>query len=304
MKELKYSLQNYKLKVAFRDELDDTTYEFIRNSIEDEIVKYKEITALEDKSSEIYKFNTALSDFAGSRDFFDYIMDAIYWFGITDGIFNPFVVSTVKEDFENIQSSTKWEKDSLFKLKQISYDFPRNIGELRKYVDIDYTNYRVKFLRPLKLDLIGISKGIFIDKICKRLCKHVDNMSITFGGDKFYKTADPEQPWVVSIDNPVTNEKAEINLTAANQAVSVSGNIGTNDVIDDLSKYVILDPKNQMPFNNDLAIVIVKADNSKTADVLAKAFLIGTEEERTRLARKFPDIKRIEIDTKGKLIVY
>ncbi len=304
MKELKYKLQNYKLKVEFRDEVDAATFDFIEKSIEDEIENYKEITTLEDTNSQIYKFNTALSEFSGSRDFFDYLMDAIYWFGITDGIFNPFVVTTVQKDFENIQNSNQWEKDSLFKLKQISHDFPRNIGELRKYVDIDYTNYQVKFLRPLKLDLIGISKGIFIDKICKRLCKHVNNMAINFGGDKFYKTDDPENPWVVSIDNPVTNEKAEINLTAANQAVSVSGNIGANDVIDDLSKYVILDPKNQKPFNNDLAIVIVKADNSKTADVLAKAFLIGTEDERNRLAKKFPDIKRIEIDDKGKLIVY
>lgn len=302
MSKIEQKLENYKLIVEFRDKLDSKSKLYATKTIEDIVIQYKESFDRANPYSEISKFNDSIELYEGNNIFFDFLTDAIYWFGITDGIFNPFAISTIQEDFSGIKKI--WEGDDLFKLSNINYDFPQKINNLIEYLEIDYINKKVKFLRPLKIDLSGISKGILVDLICKELHKSFDDYSISFGGDKFFKSRNNESSWSFEFKSTVLNFDSQINLEANNEAISISGNIGQNDFIDDLSKYTLIDPISHKKLNTKRSIVIVKADNCTTSDVLAKAFLIGSEETRKRLSAKFIKISRFEIDENGKVSIY
>jgi thiamine biosynthesis lipoprotein ApbE len=303
MKQINLAAQNYKISISFRDDdIEDYDFEQIREEVDLELANFEFATNKKNPDSEITKFNKEINEFKGSKDFFDYLADAIFWYGATDGIFNPFA-NSINSDFKNIKGK-EWNGDDLFKLNNIRHDFPRKLDELTEYIDIDYENYIVKFKRQVELDLSGINKGIFIDRLTKRLKKYSEEFHIQFGGDNFYANDDPEDDWNFTINNPVTMESGDINLKISNEALSISGNTGQNHVIDDVSSYQLLNPQTQKKTNGNLALVIIKGQDCKTTDVLAKAFLIADEDEREELSNKFRKIQRMEVDSSGRVTMY
>jgi thiamine biosynthesis lipoprotein ApbE len=302
MKRLTYTVIENQLVLRIKDEVDKATLQIIKNTLDREIKEFKSIADRLEPSSELYDFNNSITDFEGSREFFDYLSDAIYWFGITGGIFNPFI-TTVMEDLKNYRDESKWADGTLFKLNNLDLNFPKKINDLANFVDIDYTNQRVKFKRPLSCDFSGMRKGKFIDKMCKKLSQYIKYFSINFGGDAFYIVPKGQTPWTIDIDNPITKQKDVTTLQANNEAISVSGKVGV-DGLQNTTSYVLLNPQEQRATQGKFAVVIVKSKMSITSDVLAKSFFIASGDEREKLQKKFPEIQRIEIMDDGRMVIY
>lgn len=304
MNSLNGKYDGYKLNIQFKDEISKETYESLSKIIESELERYGQVVERTNPESEVSKFNSSLNNFSGSREFFDYFSDAIHWFGITDGIFNPFVVS-VLDDIKQLKvNSPEWKGDSLFKLNTVKANFPKNFSELSKFLQIDYTNYQIKILRPVSLDLSGLSKGKFVDKLSRKLSRDLNHYSIQFGGDSFFKTSAKELPWRVKISNPVTREKGIVTIEATDEAISISGKLGQKKILSTGEEYILLNPDSQIRVENNLAMVVIKSDQASKTDVLAKTFFIANEDQRTALSKKFPEIYRIEIDQSGKLTIF
>jgi len=298
MQSLSLNVLNYKLNIFIKDEIDKSTYNYIETHVKKELVKLNNVVNRNKKDSEISLFNVSIDKFRGSREFFNYLMDAIYWFGITGGIFNPFTVAVQEE----LHTKDYWSKETSFRMNRIMYDFPSTIDDLARFLKVDYTNQVVRFVQPIKVDFDGFFKGKFIDELTKSLTKFIKNFSVKFGGDAFYRLSTGEQPWIISIKNPIDLEADDILVEAKNEAISFSGSIEMNGLINE-DDYTLLDPKKQEKAKSNLALVVVKAKNCLTSDVLAKSFYIGTKKDRYKLKSKFIDIKRIEIDKNGKAII-
>ena len=305
MKIIRNTVQNYKLILSIKDNLDEKTSSFIKTYLNRQIEQFSKVTDRYNVESELFKFNNSIDIFHGSKEFFDYLSDATYWLGITDGIFNPFA-SQILEDLKIYRDKSKWKDEGLFKLDKIDLDFPKKLNQLSEYLEIDYTNQTVKFFRPVELDFSGLKKGKFVDKLCKQLSNYIKHYSMSFGGDAYFKTPKEKKPWEYSITNPVTKEEKILTLQLSNEAFSMSGQgvYGLRDGIKDYEKFSLLDPNIQKKADSNLASVTVQADNCITSDTLAKTFYIGSILERKKLEKKFKNIKRIEIDRKGKVVLY
>lgn len=301
MNKIEFSLDNFKLFIQFRKGIDLTSENFVREIVTKHIHQYKNAFALDGKS-ELSIFNRSLKEFSGSEYFFHYLMDSIYWFAITDGVFNPFAILPLREDFLKIKNDDT--NDYLFKLSQVNADFPKTADNLTEYIDIDYINGKVKFIRPIKIDFSGISKGILVDSIVKDMINNFDDFSISFGGDNYFKSDSKQHNWDFEFKSMINSKENESKLIANNEAISISGNTGQNSFIDDLSKYQLIDPITKENSNSKISIVIIKADNCTTSDVLAKSFLIADVDTREKLSKKFKNINRVEIDLEGNIIVY
>jgi len=303
MQVLKFSKDNYKINLRIHEKLPKSDLEYINNLLYENLFQYSKVTNRYNPDSELFQFNNIITNFRGSREFFNYLSDAIHWFGITDGVFNPFVTS-ILDNLKALPKSAQWKDEQLFKMENINLDFPKTVGDLPRFIEIDYTNYHVKFLNPVNLDLNGLSKGKFLDKLAGILRKYINHFSLTFGGDKIYVTPDRQEDWQVKVDNPVTGEKGIITINARNEGISISGKIGLKDVLEDATKYTLLDAEKQEKIKTELAMVVIRAENAITSDVLAKTFYLADEKERKMLANKFQNIKRVEIDKKGKVIMH
>lgn len=303
MKNLSVKNDGYKFTVSYRDEITESDLKHLGTLVKEEVKKYMDTVDRANPASELSLLNNSIKSFTASRDFFDYFSDAIHWFGITDGIFNPFLISALDDIKEFKTNHKNWEDNSLFKLNNPTRGFPKQISELSDYLDIDYTNYTIKKLRPVIIDLSGISKGKFIDRIGKAINEILDSYILRFGGDAYFKTAEGNKPWVIKVNNPV-NKKLIMELNASNEAVSISGKLGNKKIVEPGHEYMLLNPSSRLDVADDLAMVLIKSNITAKTDVLAKSFFIANEQERAKLAKKFSDITRVEVSKDGKVIMY
>lgn len=141
----------------------------------------------------------------------------------------------------------------------------------------------VRKIRNIRLDLSAIAKGYGVDEVAKLL--NSKNYLVEIGGEVRSAGNNNGKVWTVGIEQP--NNATPISTPLNNQAIATSGNY-RNYFIWQGKRYMhILNPRNGLPTDSDLASVSVIHPSAMMADAYATAMMAMGNKNATVLAKQF-----------------
>jgi thiamine biosynthesis lipoprotein len=194
---------------------------------------------------------------------------------LTDGLFSPFILPSLQQ----AGYIGSWPDPKSFK-KDLNYQ------DRKQVVAADLLQLGegwAKIPDDTALDMGGIGKGYLLDQLAEQLHKSdINNFWLSLGGDIIFSGHDlEEQAWSVGIQ--AAEDKNQIVKTITNShkktlAIATSGTTKRKGSHNNKSWHHIIDPRNGMPADTDIATGTVIAKTATRADVVAKSLVIlGSE---------------------------
>ncbi len=222
--------------------------------------------------SELSRFNNT-TEFETDKEFAHIIETAKDFYIRTEGIFNPAILPTLKNEGYHLSKNAGYNDGSELNETDIDQDFSKVLIS------------GIKIFKPinLKIDLGGIGKGYAADLITALLAAKYSNFIVNLGGDMYCKGADLRKNydfWAIEIEKPSEEFNAELPLLKIKDcSVATSGvnkrtwNAKENLNGNSLKNHIIV-PEDKASLNNDLITATVIGDTATYTDVFAKVLLI------------------------------
>lgn len=234
--------------------------------------------------------------------------------------------STSPELIEMLQQSRQYHQSTgglfdpsiLPDLKRAGYD--RSIDEIRgtgaargpepredrpdfQSLEIDTTGGRVRLLPGMQIDLGGIAKGWIVNKAAGLLSEDLPNCAVSAGGDIVFKgTPADGELWQIRIEDPWDSAREVMRLGIGAGAVATSSVVKRSWRQHGVSRHHLIDPRTGEPAAGDWVSVTVLAPSIMTAEVYAKAVLIGGAGETPRLLQQEPEISFFAVKMDGSIL--
>jgi FAD:protein FMN transferase len=251
------------------------------------------------EKSELRRLNhSAGTWFHASEDLFKLISEASFYYGQTNGLYDPAIQNTLE----------------LAGLNSIGVGKPHSQGNPVKnglssprvsFLDVrmDRNNQSVRFPPDLQIDLNGIIKGWMAEKAAGILTSFSDSCVVSVGGDVYaIGSSEEKKEWQIGLENP-----ADSSQTLAILKVSSRCAIATASVFQrrgpkngNLSSQVI-DPRTGGPPKTDWLSVTVIAHHGILAEVYARTLLISGSRQTRSVASRTNQFAVIGVDENLKL---
>ena len=242
-----------------------------------------------DSESELSKLNKNLQVFQEiSSDMREVVESSLEFHEKTNGFFDPRIIGILekngyKEDFK--KNNFKKEAD----LEEC--DFKRDLNE-----DLKLQKNKVFF--GVRMDFSGIVKGFITDKIAEFLgANGWKNFLVDSGGDMYFggKQIDLKKGWAIEIEGVPEGKQIFI---FSEMGIATSGISRRKWEIDGERFHHLINPKKQKSFDFKLKSVTVVAQNTETADVMAKTLCLMGKEEGIAWARE-KEIAAVFLDSRA-----
>ncbi|MDR3631090.1 MAG: FAD:protein FMN transferase [Desulfocapsaceae bacterium] len=156
-----------------------------------------------------------------------------------------------------------------------------------------------------QIDLGGIEKGYFVDKVVELLHKNgIKSGVVSVGGEIRAMGLKPDgSPWEIGVQNPRQkgpDDEVIATLTLSDKALSTSGDYVRFFEKNGVRYHHLLDPKTGYPSQQCGSTTII-ADNNVTTDGFSKLFILGPEKGLAVAKKLGFDI--LYIDCKGKVVM-
>ncbi len=219
-----------------------------------------------------------------SPDLIDMLVQSLAFHRETDGLFDPAVLPD---------------------LKRVGYD--RGMDEIRQFgagplgdspivraalqkIEIDAESGWVRLPPGMEVDLGGIAKGWIIEKSAELLSTSGASCAVSAGGDILFKGLPAEGGWQVRIEDPWDPAQEVARLEVGPGAIATSSVIKRSWMQAGVRRHHLIDPRTGEPARGDWASVSVLAPEIVTAEVYAKALLIGGQVSLQHLLSQRPEI--------------
>jgi FAD:protein FMN transferase len=216
-------------------------------------------------NNHMHKKNVIISD-----ELFKLIEYTLYLAKISNGLFDPTVIDYL--ELYGYKKNSQYEQLDDPDLETL---ISRTVNNRPKYTEIilDKKNLSISMHPRQRIDLGAIGKGYAVDLAYEYLDKYFDSFMINAGGDVRIKgTKTNNDPWTISILNPVNNESLGT-LKLTNKAIASSG----SNVIKFKKFHHLINPQNGLPQNIILQSTII-ADTCMEADGWATIlFFMGSK---------------------------
>ncbi len=219
------------------------------------------------ETSELTHFNhQAGAKTSISPDFKELLQSTKYFFELTDGLFNPFILPQLQQaGYLSSMTDSNTHSSDFTARKLASFD-TLEIGDTWAYIPTEAA-----------LDFGGIGKGFLADKLANWLRPYTKDFCLSLGGDIHISGQRPTGPWEIEIETtPQTTIK---NLTYSSATVPYGiATSGLTRKKQNKSQKHIIDPRTGVTAESQYEIVTVVANDTVTADVLASCILIAGED--------------------------
>jgi thiamine biosynthesis lipoprotein len=218
----------------------------------------------------------------------------------------------------HIETRGLFDPSILTDLKRVGYD--RSMDEIRRgavlrpaegemhpadrprfaEVELDERRYRVRLPAGMEIDLGGFAKGWIVEKAAHALQARTSACAVSAGGDIVFEgiPADGSQ-WHVYIEDPLDVDKNVAELRMGAGAVVTSSIAKRRWLQGGIERHHLIDPRTGEPAQTAWLSVTVAAPWIATAEVYAKALLIGGESEAPLLIAAHPEISYYTVDREG-----
>lgn len=169
----------------------------------------------------------------------------------------------------------------------------RVLEEVSEYVGLDKINLQgnrvSKHHVMLYVDLSTIAKGYGVDEVASVIEKAgIEDYLVEIGGEMRVKgTKHNNQPWLIAIEKPASNERAIQKLISiGDNAIATSGDYRNYFEEDGVRYSHLINPKTGKPIQHNTVSVAVVHQSSMVADGLATTFNVMEFEDAYALAQE------------------
>ncbi|HLO27990.1 MAG TPA: FAD:protein FMN transferase [Anaerolineales bacterium] len=251
-------------------------------------------------ASEVSELNRSAGDWLTiSADLMDMLRLSLKYYKETEGIFDPAILSD---------------------LKQAGYD--RSMDEIRAHgvavvthaakqtsrpafdeISLDLAGSRVRLPDGLEIDLGGIAKGWIVEKAAYLLRGYAEICAVSAGGDILFIGQPLDgTDWDVYLEDPRNPTQTLAQLHIPSGAVATSSVMKRTWRQGDKMRHHLIDPRTGEPANTAWLSVSVISPDVITAEVYAKAILIGGNPDVQLLLPARQDLTFIAVDSQGNLL--
>jgi thiamine biosynthesis lipoprotein len=235
--------------------------------------------------------------FHASPDLFDIVQQARLFVEETEGLFDPSVLGAL----ESAGYDRSMDELRVHGASRPTQQDVASRGDFRD-AELDPASHRIRLPVGTRIDLGGIAKGWIAEQAARRLAVRCSACAVNAGGDLFcIGRPDQEQAWQIGLDDPNDGDHVVAILNAPPGAVATSSIATRRWVQAGTARHHLIDPRTGLPAETDWLTVTVLTPHATTAEVFAKALLIGGSRDATRIAAARPDLAFIAIDGSGRL---
>ncbi len=170
-------------------------------------------------------------------------------------------------------------------------------------MSLDLAGQRVRLPQGTEIDLGGIAKGWIVEKAAELLSTYAAVCAVSVGGDMVFKGYPMDgSDWRVNIEDPRDPTQTAAALHVGPRAVVTSSIAKRSWNQGGQTRHHLIDPRTGEPVQTDWLSVTVVSPEITTAEVYAKALLIGGEGQAAHLAAQRPEIAYFVIKSDGTLV--
>jgi len=250
------------------------------------------------QDSELSQLNRSAGTwFSASPEMLDLLQKARHFFEATGGLFDP----TVLPDLVRLGYNR-----SMDEIRAQNSVVPSNASERGPKADfremeLDLNSSRVRLPKNMQLDFGGIAKGWIVDQAVTLLSHYSEASAVNAGGDmRFIGHSPLGLGWLVELEDPRDASQSIASLTVNHGAVATSSVVKRTWRQGEKSRHHLIDPRTGEPAQSQWLCATVMADDTVTAEVFAKALLIGKPAEVEGLAAK-NNLVYLVVDREGAL---
>jgi thiamine biosynthesis lipoprotein len=179
---------------------------------------------------------------------------------------------------------------------------PRTSRPAFKEIRLDLAEGKVRLPRGMQIDLGGIAKGWIVDKAARLLNTYTENCAVSAGGDMlFIGRPSAGADWDVYLEDPRDPTQSIAHLHRGPGAVATSSVMKRTWNQAGKARHHLIDPRTGESATTDWLSVTVLAPDIITAEVYAKAILIGGEGELPGLPGARTGLTFIAVEPDGNL---
>lgn len=232
-----------------------------------------------------------------SPDLIDILVQSIAFHRETDGLFDP----SVLPDLKRAGYDRSMDEIRLHGASDPAMHFQAR-GHLRQ-IEIDAASRWIRVPAGVEIDLGGIGKGWIVEKAAVLLSQTTNACAVSAGGDILFRGYPGEGTlWQVRIEDPWDPAREVARLKVGPGAIATSSVVKRSWVQSGVRRHHLIDPRTGEPAQGDWASVTVLAPEITTAEVYAKALLIGGETQLQRLLSRRPEISYIVVKSDGAIL--
>ncbi len=251
-------------------------------------------------SSELADLNRSAGIwFSASPEMFEIVSLAYAGYQRTGGLFNPGILAALERSgydrsMEKIRGRSVPQPPPL--------GFSRDTGSQFSQVKFDKERCQIYLPLGLRIDLGGIAKGWIAEQAALRLARRSRACLVDAGGDLFMVGL-PEsgRVWNVALEDPFEPAKDLTVFTLGQGAVATSTVMKRRWRQAGRERHHLIDPRTSQPARAGWVSVTVMATHAVTAEVLAKALLIGGPSVARGLLDRHPGASFVAVDHNKKL---
>jgi FAD:protein FMN transferase len=247
---------------------------------------------------------TALNHSAGnwiriSGELMDMLQLSMKYYFETKGIFDPAILA----DLKSIGYDRSMDEIRARGTPILPHASKRTSRPAFHEIKFDVADSRVRLPYEMEIDLGGIAKGWIVEKAAHLLHSYVDACGVSAGGDMLF-LGQPQDglDWDVYLEDPRDPSLMLSQLHVGSGAVATSSVMKRTWNQGEKSRHHLIDPRTGESAQTDWLSVTVIAPDVITAEVYAKAILIGGEGELQGLLSARPELTFIAVDSNGNLL--
>jgi thiamine biosynthesis lipoprotein len=235
--------------------------------------------------------------FDASTGLFDMIKEGLQLHQLTDGLFDPSILSALEQ--AGYDRSMDDLRESV--AQPAAKDVQKNPSHLWQ-IQMDPARYRIRLPKDLQIDLGGIAKGWIAEQAVHLLAEYSPACAVSAGGDMvFYGVPSGASDWQISLEDPLDEHRLLNILQVRSGALATSTVTRRRWLQDGQERHHIIDPRTGAPAEVEWLSVTVGAPKATTAEAFAKAILIGGRLLGAQLASRIPELWFIGVHPDGSL---
>lgn len=252
--------------------------------------------------SELSRLNRAAGTwFTATHDLMDMLEQSFDYYKETGGLFDPSILPDLKRvGYDKSMDEMRMAGELEAPVPTLSQG--RSVRPVFGEIDLDIAGQRVRLPAGMQIDLGGIAKGWIVDKAVQLLSSYAAVCAVSIGGDMVFEGYPMDgSDWRVNIEDPRDPTQTAAALHVGPGAVVTSSIAKRSWNQGGQVRHHLIDPRTGEPAQTDWLSVTVIAPQITTAEVYAKALLIGGEGQAEELAAQHPELAYFVIRFDGTL---
>lgn len=250
--------------------------------------------------SELSTLNHSAGDWHTiSDDLMDMLQLSMKYYFETRGLFDPSILTDLKwtgydRSMDEIRANGEYSSPLASK---------RTSKPAFHEITFDSAHNKVRLPRGMEVDLGGIAKGWIVEKAAQLLNTYSEACAVSAGGDMLLIGCPSDgMDWDVALEDPRDPSQMLSQLHVGSGAVATSSVMKRTWSQGEKVRHHLIDPRTGESAMTDWLSVTVISPDVVTAEVYAKAILIGGDGQLQNLLSTRPELIFIAVDPNGNLL--